>query len=262
MKMKVFLGTSIILLMSCAMTFAKESPLQEDKINHGDKNKKNNKIKKILPDHCIFSGDFTQSRKIGALPTPLTSSGKLFFSCQHGLIWNNEKPFSESLVYTSQNLHFRKIDSNEPTPLGGQQHYYFAKFLLNLLSADIEYINEQFLVKVEKRMAKELVKKENKGKEENEEKQNITLLPRNNIIKQGLSSILIEKTLRDEKELLSIIITDNKKQTTTLSIGNLITHSKIKKENIERSCTSSFKNSAACNILSDPQAYQTIEPNN
>jgi outer membrane lipoprotein-sorting protein len=236
MKSKVLLATAVILLSGGTTSFAKEDAF-------------NTEIKNVLPDYCVFSGDFTQSRKIAALPTPLISSGKLFFSCQHGLIWNNEKPFAESLIYTSENLHFRKIESNDPTPLDGQQHYHFARFLLNLLSADINSIREQFSIKVKKEVPKQ-------------EKTSVTLLPINNILKKGLSSILIEKIIQNEKELLSIAITDQKQQITTLNIENIIEHSKRKKEKIEHDCTILFENSAACNILSAPQAYQPTESNN
>ena len=38
-------------------------------------------LKKIVPEVCSFSGEFTQSKQIKSLPVPLISKGGFVFSC-------------------------------------------------------------------------------------------------------------------------------------------------------------------------------------
>lgn len=204
-------------------------------------------LKQSLPDHCVFTGHFSQSKQIKALPVPLLSSGKLFFSCQHGLIWHNDKPFAESLIYTEKNLHFRTIPGTPAIPLSGPQHDYLATFLLDLLSANTKSIEEQFNIDIIKSSAVET---------------KIQLLPSNAFIKKGLSSIQLKKTIVNGEELLAITITDNKAQVTALNIGQLNTYSKQKKWDIGANCGQALANKPACDILSDPYPYQTIDSNN
>lgn len=217
-----------------------------------------NKLINILPKQCVFSGTFIQKKTINSLPKPLTSEGMLFFSCQHGLIWKNTTPFPESLIYTSKNLHFRNTELEQAAPLDGQQHYYLAQFLLNLLSANTDSLNEKFLIE-----------DNNSDKESDLTKtaNSLTLSPKNSFIKKGLDSITIEKRQESEntKETLLISINDPKGQATLLEISNLTTYSKKRKADIENDCkyaTSNNIEDISCDILSNPQRYQTVESNN
>lgn len=242
---KIFRHTVSLTLFTLAVFSINSGLTQEKKTSTSP-----TKLVDLLPKQCVFSGAFTQQKTINTLPKPLSSEGIMFFSCKHGLIWKNIKPFPESLIYTSENVHFRNTESEQAIPLEGQQHYYLAKFLIDLLSANIESLNEQFSIE--------------SGSSEN----GLILLPNNAFIKKGLQSISIAKEQEDKskKESLVINIKDPKGQTTLLEINNLIVHSKTKKANIEGDCISATKNDKheenACNILSDPQRYQTIEPIN
>ena len=206
-------------------------------------------LKSLLPSDCIFSGDFIQSKTIKALPQPLLSSGKLFFSCKQGLIWHNETPFAESLIYTRDALHFRSLPDNDPEALHGQQHHYLAKFLISLLSADTEQIEKDFVV--------ELNKKDNSS--------GATLIPSNEIIKKGLKSINLEKKVENEKEMLSITIDNANEQSIALAITNLSTYLNPYPDNKENPCETALSTTLpttnACDILSTPQHYQTTDGN-
>jgi len=231
----------IILAITTRTSFAQEQKTGNSSIE----------IKNILPDHCVFSGTFHQEKEVEFLPQPLFSEGLLFFSCGHGLIWENIKPFPESLIYTSADLHYRSIPNESITPLESQQHYYLSKFLLNLLSADIDSIYQQF-------STKKTYKEKNKN--------GITLLPKNKFLKKGLHSIILEKKINNKEESLLIKIKDSKENTTTLKIENPISYFRTKKEIIITECKKALNKDTnredACDILSNPQQYHEIELSN
>lgn len=233
---------TIALFCTIIFIFAITTGVTNSSLAKEDNN--NDAIRNILPNHCVFSGDYIQTKKISSLPTPLSSTGKLFFSCTHGLIWHNKTPFPESLIYTLDNLHFRKIENDPVIELDSQQHYYLAKFLLSLLGGDIKSIEQQFLI--------ETTKSEN----------HIKLIPTNDMVKKGLDSITIEKKQENKNELLFITIADKKLQTTALKIINITTYSKVKKDNIDVACSSALDDSIACDVLSSPQTYHVITSSN
>ncbi len=234
LNIKTFILAGILLLNSLIPAIASS----EDTISH---------IEKILPSNCVFSGDFIQEKTIETLTTPLLSSGKLFFSCQHGLIWKTEQPFPESVIYTPVNLHYRHMPDEQVVPLNGPQHNYLANFLLDLLRADTASIQNNFLIEVVESSTNE---------------KRVMLSPTDSFIKKGLNNILLEKIHNNQETLLNITITDIKKQNTKISIKNFKIFSKDIKTDINNECLLSLKENISCDIVANPLHYQVIDPSN
>ncbi len=238
----------IIILSSCLSLFTiadNKIPSKTNKENKGDINEA---LEHILPDHCIFSGNFNQLKQLAKLPVPLSSSGQLLFSCHHGLIWKSIKPFNEDLIYTLKNTHFRVIDNNGPIALDGLQHQYLAKFLLNLLSSDTESIQKDFDISLD---------------QSNRNTTAINLSPTNTYAKKGLNSINIKKTVTEAGDKLTINIMDSKQQTTNINIFNINNAKNDSKDEMNFFCQAFFSQPEnICPILSSPQQYTDIKPSN
>ncbi len=237
-----------IILLSCWNLSAIAGSETRSVENKETENNIDEALERILPDNCIFSGEFNQVKQLDKLPVPLSSSGQLLFSCHHGLIWKSIKPFNEDLIYTLKSTHFRVIENNEPIPLEGLQHHYLAKFLLSLLSANIESIQRDFDISLD---------------QSNRDTVAINLLPTNTYAKKGLDSISIKKTVAETGDELSINIIDSKKQKTKINIVNINNAKNDSKDEMNLFCHTIFSQAeSTCSILSSPQQYIDIKPSN
>lgn len=204
-------------------------------------------LTKILPKYCIFYGSFEQKRDIIGLVAPLYSSGKLFFSCKKGLIWHSEIPFTESLIYTSKNLHFRNSESTDLEILNGPQHHYLAQLLIGLLSTDIQLVADNFTI----------------AGEEGKEFTRITLKPIGTSIKMGLDNIILEKLRDTSNDDLTIYITDTHQQKIQIKIRGITYFVNTKKTDVSKVCSStSVSKKTNCNILLTPEHFQETNPTN
>ena len=212
-----------------------------------------NAFAKILPQHCIFAGEFKQQRHINGLTAPLHSQGTFFFNCQQGLLWHSTQPFTESLIYTTKNLHFRSLPETEPETLEGPHHHYLAKLLLDLLSAKADAIAKDFSITTASHHSRTRV----------------ILSPISDTLKKGLDSITLESDLenhvdnRDNREqaVLSIAIRDIRQQRTDISIQPT-TYLGPNNRDAKPLCYNtvlSDKNS--CNLLSTPEQFYDISAN-
>jgi len=109
-----------------------------------------------LPKHCHFSSKFDQEKRLKSLPVPLKSSGRMYFSCQAGLIWQTQVPIQESLILTNSDYHFKQLsesnslDKKSATTieiLDSVEIRFLSRLLIGLMSADKDYINNNFTVK-------------------------------------------------------------------------------------------------------------------
>lgn len=214
-------------------------------------------LKELLPSNCFFSANFIQNRDIKKLPIPLSSSGKLLFSCDYGLLWKTEKPIQETLIYSTPHLNYRIAENNSIEVLAGQKHNYLSKFLLSILSNDIKKIGNEFTI----------TKNVNNGMP------SILLNPNNNFIKKGLESIRLSKTanqlpsnLNESIEEIFITITDTQNQSTRITINNFQTLSlettKKNSKDISGSCNLFMNETISCNILEKPYSVEIINSNN
>ncbi len=203
-------------------------------------------IRALLPQSCVFSSNFEQEKKSQKRPFPLKSSGSIFFHCERGLIWENESPFLEETIFTSKKANFRLVPNEPVEQLEGPKYDYLSSLLLSILSADIAAIDDKFTLHLKN-------------------KNQITLTPKNKTISKRLLSIDIEKNSNTKNESLSISIKTQKNQTTKISITNIINLGHVEPSNHTnyRSCLSSteIKDSSkeSCNILRNPKKYIRLD---
>ena len=156
-------------------------------------------LKSLMPKVCHFSGVFNQSKQIKTLPVPLNSTGEFIYSCDLGLIWKTQKPIVESLVFTNQKLHFLVPEKLSIENLDGVQHDFLGNLLLGLMSGNTEFISKEFEIDVS----------EQKG-----ETTQLTLQPKNKMIKRAIQSVTLEKESTANE--LQIVITDKNNQVTKI----------------------------------------------
>lgn len=153
------------------------------------------------------------------------------------MIWNTQKPFSESAIYTNSELHFRLQDQNNITPLESPRHHFLAKLLLNTLSANVTAIENDFDVQI--RQTEHISKAD--------------LRPRKTRLQKVLEKIVIEKVPR----ALSITITNKRQERTHIKIDN----TQILDDNgdMGKQCKTHLpEQQSACAILLDPEWHNQL----
>ncbi|MBX2810119.1 MAG: outer membrane lipoprotein carrier protein LolA [Cellvibrionaceae bacterium] len=193
----------------------------------------------ILPDTCLFTGDFSQKKQLKGLPAPLTSSGNFLFFCDHGLIWNSLSPFSETLIYTDNNIHYQ-FDSGGLHALAGNSHRALAKILIGLMESDHRYIEKNF----------NIASKSNRNSENI-----IQLTPKKKFLKKAISHITLESAFNKNKLLFSIHQHTN--ESTEIVISNVNKIISADKTDVNQFCTEFFSfNQKPCDALRHPHRYQ------
>lgn len=161
----------------------------------------------ILPKHCHFSNQFKQTKKIPSLPVPLISSGKMYFSCQAGLIWETQKPIQEILILTQSDYHFKQFSNSKKSSetklkvLDSIETRYLSRLLIGLMSADKDYINRTFNIN-------------------NTDALTFELTPKNNFLSKVIKTVRIKRPQQDNA--INIIL--NQQDGTLI---NIQTHSAI-----------------------------------
>lgn len=192
-------------------------------------------LQDYLPDHCVFTGEFSQEKTRPSLPIPINTSGQLYFSCQDGIIWQNNSPDAakETLIFTNKEFHFRanKNKYSDLEVLNSTEIYSFASLLLALMSADKAYLNKSFTSSIQEDV--------------------LIMKPKSFFLKKALASVTVKKV--DDKPFIHI----------TLLNGN---HTKIKltklspvakfvadiKEGNNHCIASQLFNSDFCGVLTSP----------
>lgn len=169
-------------------------------------------LSELLPQQCVFAGEFTQSRTLQNIPVPLISSGKLFFSCDGGLIWQTNIPITETLVYSKQKHYFQIQDDGQVQGLKTRVHAYLAQVLLSLMGADIEQLQQNFVVSDG---VEEVSVEKNQTKESNKQSMTAVLQPRNKRFKKFLREIVLVH--KDDIRTIEMINVDG--QTTLVEIS-------------------------------------------
>ncbi len=195
-------------------------------------------LTKILPQHCLLSGSFTQTRKLHTLPAPLVSSGQFFFSCHNGLIWQTNSPINETLIYTQQTYHFQIKGQQLPQLLQSRLHDHLAKILLGLMSADKHYLQEQFVINSEPN-----------------DNTSFILEPKNKQLKRALRKIIV----RQQNKLNTLKIFNINKETTQIEISNIQHVNGQDNSHVQSFCHDfAGKIQLNCDILMQPQNYLTL----
>lgn len=94
----------------------------------------------------VLRADFAQQRTISGMAQPLNSSGNLLIAQQQGLWWQQEKPFSLTLLLTEKRM-VQIMAGQEPqvvTADNNPQMFQFNSLLSALFNADRKVLEENF----------------------------------------------------------------------------------------------------------------------
>jgi outer membrane lipoprotein-sorting protein len=94
----------------------------------------------------VLRADFAQQRIISGMAQPLNSSGNLLIAQQQGLWWQQEKPFSLTLLLTEKRM-VQIMAGQEPqvvTADNNPQMFQFNSLLSALFHADRKVLEENF----------------------------------------------------------------------------------------------------------------------
>jgi outer membrane lipoprotein-sorting protein len=100
--------------------------------------------------HANIRAEFEQSRHISGLGQPLLSSGKVIISQQHGLWWNQLKPFPLTLLLTEQKM-VQSVPNQPPqviTAASNPQMFQFNHLLTALFHADKATLEKNFTLEL------------------------------------------------------------------------------------------------------------------
>lgn len=209
-------------------------------------------LQNILPNHCRFAGTFTQSKNLAGLPVPLHSSGTFLFDCELGLVWHTQQPVPETRVYTQQDLHFQIDANDEIENKDSVIQLYIADLLLGIMSADHDFIANNFSLITQQIKASQ---HEKEGEPESENKSatnSVTLQPTSALLKKGLNSIRLHKTAQQ----LALNLLDNKNQHTL--INSTETQRYATQQHSIDACIKLFPTGSVCAVLTDPNTYAEL----
>ncbi len=104
------------------------------------------KVQKMLSATDNLKGDFTQTRHIALLSSPLISSGNFIISKASELTWDQLKPFISSLKVTDTKL-IQKMGDNPPTVITKEQQpivFSFTSIFLSIFKGDTVKVKQYF----------------------------------------------------------------------------------------------------------------------
>jgi len=186
-----------------------------------------------LPNHCYFSSQIEQKKILATLPVPLISIGKIYFSCEAGLIWHTNQPVEETLIFTTKTYQFKQDSKSTVEILNNQQTSFLSKLLLGIMSGDQEYINNNFTVNSDNSIKQE----------------GIQLKPKNNFLKKAVEHIVIQISSDQEQMTLNILQTDD----TELQVRAFQTSTFEQAEINQQHCLDQELSKTACTALFNPQ---------
>lgn len=226
-----FQRVTVCFILCClAPQYAQASPQQPDETAL---------LTGIFPSGCHFSGRFLQKKTIRGIPTPLTSTGDFYYSCDLGLIWHTQTPFSEAILYVNSSNNFKAGVDGSLAPLTGTTRYIMSNIFVRLLKGDTDYFVEEFAI--------------SKG----EENTIVTLRPENEYLRKGLDTITISKALDQTKGTsLSIGVLDATGQLTNVLINNVEHYSISGKREAFEHCEMLYADTKDwCQVLRSPTRY-------
>lgn len=97
-----------------------------------------------LGRHAAVRADFTQTRSNPALEKPQVSQGQLLFVLGHGMLWQTQTPFAETLAFTGQQA--ARIDlQGQPHPMRDARGVsQISQMLQAMLSGHADEVRRQF----------------------------------------------------------------------------------------------------------------------
>lgn len=103
-------------------------------------------LQQQLAQHPIVRGDFEQKRTLAMFDQPLTSTGQFTLDKTHGLLWQQDVPFTVQLVLTKDKL--RQTFADQPaqviTAKDNPMAFYFSHIFLAVFHGDTDQLKQQF----------------------------------------------------------------------------------------------------------------------
>jgi outer membrane lipoprotein-sorting protein len=102
-----------------------------------------------LSQHAAVRASFTQQRQNPALAQPQTSSGQLLFVSSHGMLWQVQQPYQETLALTGSQT--ARIDADGHTqPVRNERGVsQISQMLQSMLAGQLDAVMKQFNVSVD-----------------------------------------------------------------------------------------------------------------
>ncbi len=97
-----------------------------------------------LPTQCFHSGEFIQTQTFVGLDKPLVSNGRYLYSCKMGLIWVNEHPVKEQLIYRQSGQSVSLSDTGVAVELDGRADRAIASMLTGIMGNQQSYLEKLF----------------------------------------------------------------------------------------------------------------------
>jgi hypothetical protein len=97
-----------------------------------------------LGQHVAVRAEFTQTRSNPALEKPQVSQGQLLFVLGHGMLWQTQTPFAETLAFTGQQA--ARIDTQgQPHPMRDARGVSrISQMLQAMLAGHADEVRRQF----------------------------------------------------------------------------------------------------------------------
>ncbi len=132
-----------------------------------------------------FEARFEQRRHVKFIAKPLVSNGVILFSPDLGLVWQVNQPLSVKTVINQSGV-FKSTQGGPLNKVKDPQIKIIADILSELLSAELDQVNSQFLIEPV-----------------NDAKQNdhwqVKLKPKNTLMKKAIQSIDIQGVLQNDQ---------------------------------------------------------------
>lgn len=110
-------------------------------------------VQQKLAAHSILRGLFTQTKTLQMFNQPLISTGSFLLDQNSGLIWQQLKPFSVSLVLVKDKLS-QQFAGQEAEVIEAKDNpmvFYFSHLFLSLFKGDMDGLAAQFTMQLDEK---------------------------------------------------------------------------------------------------------------
>jgi outer membrane lipoprotein-sorting protein len=99
-----------------------------------------------LSQHTAIRANFTQQRQTPALTQPQTSSGQLLFVTGHGMLWQIQQPYQETLALTDKRTLRLDADGRMQSIRNERGVGQISQMLQGMLTGQLDQVERQFTV--------------------------------------------------------------------------------------------------------------------
>ncbi|MGD8785531.1 MAG: outer membrane lipoprotein carrier protein LolA [Thioalkalispiraceae bacterium] len=163
---KVLLSSSLFILLTTASTLADEQEI------------------KMLLAKPFAKAEFTKIRKLQILSRPFTTSGKILFLPEKGLVWQTLQPIEDTLLIGLDGVSQLKEGQAEPVKIENPVVRSASTVFITILSLDLDKIKKIF--KIKEQSTSSQIK-------------NYTLVPKDETLKKVIKSIQLSGKERVEE---------------------------------------------------------------